>query len=73
MTTDFPLTTPDPWLPLPPEGGKGGTNEMPWNYDQAFKEYGQQTSRQRLTQSDGRRPDSSPLAPIATGVVEVKP
>ena len=65
------VTNRDPWLPLPPESGKGGTNEMPWNYDQAFEAHGNQTTPKLLTQSDGRRPDSSPLAPIATGVGEV--
>jgi hypothetical protein len=67
------VTTRDPLLPLPPEGGKGGTNETPWNYYEAFEASGQQTTSKLLTQSDGRRPESSPLAPIATGVVEVQP
>ena len=71
--TIFSITTRDPRLPLPPESGRGGTNEMPWNYYQAFEAYGQQTIRKLLTQSDGRRSHSSPLAPIATGVVEVQP
>jgi hypothetical protein len=50
--TIFSITTRDSRLPLPPESGKGGTNEMPWNYYQAFEAYGQQTIRKPLTQSE---------------------
>jgi hypothetical protein len=33
MNIDAPVTTTrDPWLPLPPKGGKGGTNETQSNY-----------------------------------------
>jgi hypothetical protein len=32
------MTTRDPWLPLPPKGGKGGTNETALNY-QYFQVY----------------------------------
>jgi len=27
MNIDSPVPTRDPWLPLPPKGGKDGTNE----------------------------------------------
>jgi len=30
--------SPEPWLPLPPKGGKGGTDETSLNY-QAFEVY----------------------------------
>ena len=33
-----PVTTRDPWFPLPPKGGKGGTNETALNY-QYFQVY----------------------------------
>ena len=71
MSVDSSVTTPDPWLQLPPKTGKGGSTES-GNY-QAVEAYGQQFNRELPMQSDGRRLDSSPLAPIATGVVEVQP
>ena len=38
MNNDSSVTIRDPWLPLPPKGGKGGTNETPLNY-QTFEIY----------------------------------
>jgi hypothetical protein len=38
--------SPDPWLPLPPKGGKGGTDETPLNYE-AFEVYAQQAPSER--------------------------
>jgi hypothetical protein len=32
MNIDSPVPTRDPWLPLPPKGGKDGTNETALNY-----------------------------------------
>ena len=72
MNTDSSVTIREPWLPLPPKGGTGGTNEMPWNYP-TFEAYGRQFIRKLQRQRDGRRPGSSKFSPIASCVVEVKP
>jgi hypothetical protein len=46
MNADSSVTTRDPWLPLLPKTGKGGTNETPLNY-QAFEVYRDLTPSER--------------------------